>query len=396
LCDRFGSVVAIALTVAVVFGTRPEAIKLAPVYEELRSREALQPLLMATGQHREMLEQVCQVFEIEPDVSLDIMRHDQTLGQVVSRAFTGLEEALQESRPEALLVQGDTATTFAGALAGFFGQMRVGHIEAGLRSGNRHSPFPEEVFRRMVGVAADVHFAATERAKQNLLREGVDPSVIFVTGNTVIDALLATLERKPSLEGTEFEWLDDLDGRVLLVTAHRRENLGVPLTRICNGIARLVERFEDLHVVFPMHLNPKVRTAVTELLGGLDRVRLCEPADYVTFVGLMNRSDLILTDSGGIQEEAPALGVPVLVARDTTERPEGIDAGVVRLVGTDSDAIFEAGEELLSNPSAYARMAGGGSPYGDGRASERICDALEYVLELRDAPPEEFSYQPQQ
>lgn len=388
--------VTIALTVAVIFGTRPEAIKLAPIYEELRRREALQPLLMATGQHREMLEQVCQVFEITPDVSLDIMQHDQTLGQIVSRAFSGLEEALQEYRPDALLVQGDTATTFSGALAGFFNQICVGHIEAGLRSGDRHSPFPEEVFRRMVGVAADVHLAATHRAKQNLLREGVGAGSIFVTGNTVIDALLTTLERKPTLEGTEFGWLDDLDGRVLLVTAHRRENLGVPLTRICNAIARLVERFEDLHVVFPMHLNPKVRSAVTELLGGLDRVRLCEPADYVTFVGLMNRSDLILTDSGGIQEEAPALGVPVLVARDTTERPEGIDAGVARLVGTDSDAIFEAGAELLSNPSAYARMAGGGSPYGDGHASERICDAMEYVLELRDTPPEEFEYQPQQ
>lgn len=385
--------VAIAATVAVIFGTRPEAIKLAPVSEALRSREHLEPLLIATGQHREMLEQVCDVFKMQPDVSLDIMEHDQTLGQVVSRAMTGLEQALAEHRPDAVLVQGDTATTFAGALSGFFGRFRVGHVEAGLRSDNRYSPFPEEVFRRMVGVAADLHLAATERAKQNLLAEGVDEESIFVTGNTVIDALMATLERSPTLEGTEFEWMEEIEGRIMLVTAHRRENLGVPLTRICNAIARLLDRFNDLHVVFPMHLNPKVRRATTELLGDLDRVRLCEPADYVTFVPMMNRSDLILTDSGGIQEEAPALGVPVLVARDTTERPEGIDAGVVRLVGTDADEIFAAGEELLSNATVYARMSGGGSPYGDGRASERICDALEYVLELRDTRPNDFSYE---
>ncbi|MBD3292880.1 MAG: UDP-N-acetylglucosamine 2-epimerase (non-hydrolyzing), partial [Armatimonadia bacterium] len=370
-----------------------EAIKLAPVYEELHRREQLEPLLIATGQHREMLQQVCEVFDLEPDVSLDIMQHGQTLGEVVSRAFSGLEATLQEHRPDAVLVQGDTATTFTGALAGFFGQFRVGHIEAGLRSGDRHSPFPEEVFRRMVGVAADLHLAATERAKQNLLAEGVDEEMVFVTGNTVIDALMAIRELDRSLEGTEYEWLDEIEGRVMLVTAHRRENLGVPLTRICTAIARLVERFSDLHVVFPMHLNPKVRRAATELLGDLERVRLCEPADYITFVSLMDRSDLILTDSGGIQEEAPALGVPVLVARDTTERPEGIEAGVVRLVGTDTEEIFAAGEDLLSNASVYARMAGGGSPYGDGHASERICDAVEYMLELRDNRPEDFTYE---
>lgn len=383
----------IASKIAVVFGTRPEAIKLAPVYEELRRREDLEPILVTTGQHREMLEQVCQIFDLTPDVDLDIMQHGQTLGEVVSGSLAGLEAAFDEHRPDAVLVQGDTATTFTGALAGFFGQFRVGHVEAGLRSGNRHSPFPEEVFRRMVGVAADLHLAATQRAKRNLLAERVDEEMIFVTGNTVIDALMVMRERSASLEGTEFEWLEEIEGRVLLVTAHRRENLGVPLTRICSAISRLVEHFKDLHVVFPMHLNPKVRRAATELLGDLDRVRLCEPADYVTFVALMDRSDLILTDSGGIQEEAPALGVPVLVARDTTERPEGVDAGVVRLVGTDAEEIFSAGEELLSNPSVYARMAGGGSPYGDGHASERICDALEYVLELRDTRPKDFRYE---
>ena len=394
--DCAGSVVAIAIKAAIVFGTRPEAIKLAPVHQEMLRREGFEPLLMATGQHREMHEQVCQVFDLTPDVSLDIMQHGQTLGEVVSRAFTGLEEALTEHRPDIVLVQGDTATSFAGALAAFFGQMRVGHIEAGLRSGNKYSPFPEEVFRRMTGVVANLHFAATERARENLLAENVASDTIFVTGNTVIDALLATREKHPTLAGTEFEWLDEVDGRIMLVTAHRRENLGVPFTRICTAIAQLVERFDDLHVVFPMHLNPKVRRAASELLGDYDRVRLCEPADYLTFVPLMARAHLILTDSGGIQEEAPALGVPVLVARDTTERPEGVEAGVVNLVGTQTETIVAAATELLSNPSAYARMAQGGSPYGDGMASARICDILEFALGQREQRPEDFSYQREQ
>ena len=391
--DRAGSVVEIASKIAIIFGTRPEAIKLAPVYAEVARRENLEPLLLATGQHREMLGQVCEVFDLEPDVSLEVMSHGQTPAGVLSLAFVGLEEALEEHRPDVVLVQGDTATTFAGALAGFFQQMRVGHVEAGLRSGNKYSPFPEEVLRRMTGVVANLHFAATEKGRENLLAETIDPATVFVTGNTVIDALLAMLERKPSLEGTEYDWLEEIDGRVMLVTAHRRENLGVPFTRICTAISEIVDRFDDLHVVFPMHMNPKVRRAATELLGDYDRVHLCEPADYVAFVPLMARSDLILTDSGGIQEEAPALGVPVLVARDTTERPEGVDAGVVRMVGTLAEDIVAAAEEVLTNATVYARMAAGGSPYGDGRASERICDALEYVLELREAPPEDFCYE---
>ena len=350
---------------------------------------------MATGQHREMLGQVLDIFALEPQVSLDIMEHGQTLGDVMSRAFKGLEDAIGAVAPDVVLVQGDTATTLAGALAGFFHQVRVGHVEAGLRSGNKYSPFPEEVFRRMTGVIANLHFAATEQAKANLMAETVAPDTIFVTGNTVIDALLATHRRCPSLAGTQFEWLEEIDGRVLLVTAHRRENLGVPFTRICTAIAQLVAEFDDLHVVFPMHLNPKVRRAATELLGDLARVSLCEPADYATFVPLMARADLILTDSGGIQEEAPALGVPVLVARDTTERPEGVEAGVVRLVGTQTATIVAAARELLTSPTAYARMASGGSPYGDGHAASRICDALEYVMGLRGRRPRGFRYQPE-
>ncbi|MCD6361483.1 MAG: UDP-N-acetylglucosamine 2-epimerase (non-hydrolyzing) [Armatimonadetes bacterium] len=378
--------------VAIVMGTRPEAIKLAPVYLQLRERAGLEPVLITTGQHREMLEQVLEVFELEPDLSFDIMEHGQTLAGVTARAVTVLDEACERYQPRVVLVQGDTATTFAGALAGYYRQVDVGHVEAGLRSGDKYSPFPEEIFRRLTAEIADLHFAATARARENLLAEHVDDDAVFVTGNTVIDALHMIIERRPTLEGTQFEWLEQVGGRVLLVTAHRRENLGVPFTRICTAIARLVKDFDDLTVVFPMHLNPKVRGAATELLGELDRVHLCEPAEYMTFVPLMARADLIITDSGGIQEEAPALKVPVLVVRDTTERPEGIEAGVVKLVGTQTEDIYDAAAELLRNVSAYARMAGGGSPYGDGRAAERICDALEYRLGLRGERPEDFVY----
>ena len=381
-------------TIAIIFGTRPEAIKLAPVYEEMRSRAGLKPLLITTGQHREMLGQVLEVFDLEPDLSFDIMQHGQSLAQVTSRALVALEVACDEHEADLVLVQGDTATTFVGALIGYFRQVKVGHVEAGLRSGDKYSPFPEEVFRRLVGGIADLHFAATTRARENLLAEGVDAETIFVTGNTVVDAMQSIIERKPTLAGTDFEWLEEVSGRVLLVTAHRRENLGVPFTRICTAIAKLAEDFEDLTVVFPMHLNPMVRQAADELLGDLERVHLCEPADYVTFVPLMARADLIITDSGGIQEEAPSLHVPVLVVRETTERPEGIEAGVVKLVGTQTEDIIATAQELLTSATAYQRMAGGGNPYGDGRASERICDALEFALGQREERPADFQYAP--
>ncbi len=381
-------------TIAIIFGTRPEAIKLAPVYEEMRSRAGLKPLLITTGQHREMLGQVLEVFDLEPDLSFDIMQHGQSLAQVTSRALVALEVACDEHEADLVLVQGDTATTFVGALIGYYRQVKVGHVEAGLRSGDKYSPFPEEVFRRLVGGIADLHFAATTRARENLLAEGVDAETIFVTGNTVVDAMQSIIERKPTLAGTDFEWLEEVSGRVLLVTAHRRENLGVPFTRICTAIAKLAEDFEDLTVVFPMHLNPMVRQAADELLGDLERVHLCEPADYVTFVPLMARADLIITDSGGIQEEGPSLHVPVLVVRETTERPEGIEAGVVKLVGTQTEDIIATAQELLTSATAYQRMAGGGNPYGDGRASERICDALEFALGQREERPADFQYAP--
>lgn len=381
-----------AATIAIVFGTRPEAIKLAPVYEEMLSRPGLKPLLITTGQHREMLGQVLEVFDLEPDLSFEIMQHGQSLAQVTSRALVALEAACEEHEADLVLVQGDTATTFVGALIGYYRQVKVGHVEAGLRSGDKYSPFPEEVFRRLVGGIADLHFAATTRARENLLAEGVDGDTVFVTGNTVVDAMQSIIERRPTLAGTEFEWLDEVSGRVLLVTAHRRENLGVPFTRICTAIAKLTESFEDLTVIFPMHLNPLVRQAADELLGNLDRVHLCEPADYVTFVPLMARADLIITDSGGIQEEAPSLHVPVLVVRDATERPEGIEAGVVKLVGTQTEDIIAAAQELLTSAGAYRRMASGGNPYGDGRASERICEALEFALGQREERPADFRY----
>ena len=381
-------------TIAIVFGTRPEAIKLAPVYEEMRSRGGLRPVLIATGQHREMLGQVLEVFDLAPDLSFDIMQHDQSLPQLTSRALVALETAFEQREPDLVMVQGDTATTFVGALVAYYRQTKIAHVEAGLRSGNKYSPFPEEVFRHLVGGIADLHLAATDRARDNLLAEGVEPESIFVTGNPVIDALHSIVERRQGLAGTEFEWLEEINGRLLLVTAHRRENLGVPFTRICAAIGKLTETFEDLTVVFPMHLNPMVRQSAKELLEEHDRVRLCEPADYLTFVSLMARADLIITDSGGIQEEAPALKVPVLVVRETTERPEGVDAGVVKLVGTQTEDIFAAAEALLTSASAYQQMVSGGSPYGDGHAAERICDALEFALGQRDERPADFTYQP--
>lgn len=377
--------------VAVVFGTRPEAVKLAPVCQELARRSAkFQLELIVTGQHREMLDQMLATFGLVPDLDLDIMQPEQSLTEVTTRALSRLQEAFSQRRPDVVLVQGDTTTTFCAALAAYYERTFVGHVEAGLRTDNKFSPFPEEINRRLTTVLADVHFAATRRARHNLQGEGVSPSRIFVTGNPVVDALHTVLERGGGLAATDLRWVEDIEGRVCLVTAHRRESLGVPLTRVFLAIKQLVETFPDLNVIFPVHRNPKVRRAAEEILGQTERVVLCDPVDYLTFVPLMARADLIITDSGGVQEEAPALGVPVLVVRDTTERPEGIEAGVARLVGTQTDSIVAAASLLLTNPSDYRRMATAGCPYGDGRAAVRICDALEFTLGLRDAPPAEF------
>ena len=352
------------------------------------------PQVVVTAQHREMLDQMLAVFNITPDVDLDIMRPEQGLSEVTTNALTGVERALRQLRPRMVLVQGDTTTTFAASLAAFYQKIPVGHVEAGLRSGDKFSPFPEEIDRRLTTVLADLHFAATPRAAENLRAEGVRSEAIFVTGNPVVDALETIRQQKPTLAGTELAWVEELRGRILLVTLHRRENLGEPFSRICAALRRILEEHPDITLIYPVHPNPVVRRAAEELLGSTERAILCEPPDYLTFVPLMARADLIITDSGGIQEEAPALGVPVLVARETTERPEAIEAGVTRLVGTETEHIVAEASRLLGSPTAYAQMVGGGSPYGDGRAAVRIVEALEYHFGTRRERPSEFAPSP--
>lgn len=367
--------------VMLIFGTRPEAIKLAPVYAELRKRsEAFEPRLVVTAQHREMLDQVLECFRIQPDYDLDIMQHGQSLADVTSRVLYGVEPILDRERPDVVLVQGDTTTVFAAALASFYQQIPIGHVEAGLRSDDKYNPFPEEINRRLTSVLCDIHFAPTATARDRLLAEGVAPERAFVTGNTAIDALLSVAQRPFRFKGAQFAWLEDFDGRLVLVTAHRRENLGEPLRRICRALRTIADEFDDVIVLYAMHRNPAVRKVAHEVLEGVPGVRLADPPDYVTFVNLMKRAALIITDSGGIQEEAPSLNVPILVTREVTERPEGIQAGTAKLVGTQTERIAAEASELLRDPDAYRAMATAANPYGDGTASAKICDALEKWL----------------
>jgi UDP-N-acetylglucosamine 2-epimerase (non-hydrolysing) len=366
------------LKVLSVFGTRPEAIKMAPLVKELEKYpEEIEAQVAVTAQHREMLDQVLELFQITPDYDLNIMQKKQTLTQITTKALEGLGEVYEKAQPHIVLVHGDTSTTFVASLAAFYRQIRVGHVEAGLRTGNIYSPFPEEMNRKLTGVIADLHFAPTETAKANLLREGINPEKIFVTGNTVIDALLTTVrsdfkaDQIPGLEGVKFE-----NSRVLLVTAHRRENLGEPMRQIFQALREIVELFPDVQVIFPVHKNPLVRGIVQEILGDLPRVKLIEPLDYEPFVNLMAKSHIVLTDSGGLQEEAPSLGKPVLVLRDTTERPEAVEAGTVSLVGTGYQAILAETKRLLTDQAYYDQLANAVNPYGDGKASGRIVNAL--------------------
>jgi UDP-N-acetylglucosamine 2-epimerase (non-hydrolysing) len=364
--------------VMVVFGTRPEAIKMAPVIRALRLKKSISCQVVVTAQHREMLDQVLELFKIVPDFDLNLMKHGQTLTDITTRVLSGLGEILQRERPDLVLVHGDTTTTFVAALAAFYGQIPVGHVEAGLRTGNKYSPFPEEMNRALTSVLADLHFAPTETAKQNLLNEGVEPDKIFVTGNTVIDALLETVKAEYSFLDPEIQTIlqQRAAGRLILVTTHRRENLGEPMRQIYQALHSMLELFPDTYVIFPVHKNPQVRKVVTELLGSHPRVLLIEPMDYEPFVNLMGRSHLILTDSGGIQEEAPSLGKPVLVVRDTTERPEAVEAGTVSLVGTKYESVLKELKRLLSDRSAYQKMAMAANPYGDGQAAGRIADII--------------------
>lgn len=359
-----------------VFGTRPDAIKMAPVVLELQGRAEFDVKVAVTGQHREMLDQVLSVFGITPDIDLNIMAHGQTLAQVTSRALSGLDPILAVQRPEWVLAQGDTTTTFVAALAAFYHKAKFGHVEAGLRTGNPYDPYPEEMNRLLTTRLTTLHFPPTQESADNLRRDGVGEAAIVLTGNTVIDALLHVAARPDVPIPPEVADVLASPRRIILVTAHRRENWGEPMGRIGHAVRKIVERHPDTLAVVALHRNPIVRETLVPLLSGLDGVRLIEPPDYAPFVKLEQKATLILTDSGGVQEEAPSLGKPVLVLRETTERPEGVQAGTAKLVGTDPDLIFSEASRLLSDSDAYTRMARAASPYGDGHASERIADAL--------------------
>ena len=379
------------IKVMTVFGTRPEAIKMAPVVLELKKhQDEIETVVAVTAQHRQMLDQVLHLFKIKPDYDLDIMSQGQTLYDITSRAMNGLKEVLEKEKPDLVLVHGDTTTTFAGALASYYSQTAVGHVEAGLRTGDIYAPFPEEMNRKLTGAIASFHFAPTETAKANLLREGVNPEKIYVTGNTVIDALMKTVRPDYEFDDEKLRQIDFEQHRVILLTTHRRENLGEPMRHIYKALRSVVQEMPDAEIVFPVHRNPLVRQVVNEELAGVDRIHLIEPLDYEPFANLMSRSYLVLTDSGGIQEEAPSLGKPVLVLRNTTERPEAVKAGTVSLSGTNVDVVYETTRRLLTDKKAYEAMSNAVNPYGDGRASERIVQAVRYVYNECSERPEEF------
>src|SRR5690625_788454 len=357
----------------IVFGTRPEAVKMAPLVQEFEKQsDTFETIVTITAQHREMLDQVLNTFQISPDFDLNVMEHSQSLTQITNRVLQGIDEVINQVSPDIMLVHGDTSTTFAASLAAFYHQIVVGHVEAGLRTWNKYSPYPEEINRQLTGVLADLHFAPTEKAKDNLLHENKPQNTIFVTGNTAIDALQTTVR-----DDYHHPLLNELGNkRMILVTAHRRENIGQNMLQMSKAIKRLVNAHEDVQVIFPVHLNPEVRKIANQVLGSDQRIKLISPLNVIDFHNFMAKSYLILTDSGGIQEEAPSLGVPVLVLRDTTERPEGINAGTLKLVGTDEDTIFREANELLTNKEAHDQMAQAANPYGDGKASHRIADAI--------------------
>lgn len=374
------------LHVMTVFGTRPEAIKMAPLVLELKKHPQIRSSVTVTAQHREMLDQVLKAFNIKPDHDLNIMKENQTLSEITSNALLKLDQLFHEEKPDIVLVHGDTTTTFAGSLAAFYHQISVGHVEAGLRTHNKYAPFPEELNRQMTGNIADIHFAPTQEAKKNLLIENKKEETIFVTGNTAIDALQTTVTEQyqhPILEkiGTD---------RMILLTAHRRENLGQPMKNMFRAIRRVVEEFENVQVVYPVHLNPAVRDAAQTEFSDLDRIHLIEPLEVVDFHNFAAASYFILTDSGGVQEEAPSLGKPVLVLRDTTERPEGVKAGTLKLAGTEEEMIYQLTKELLVNKSEYEKMSRASNPYGDGQASKRIVDLLLFQYGLINEKPAKF------
>lgn len=370
-----------------IFGTRPEAIKMAPLVLEMKKDEDIEPVVVVTAQHREMLDQVLTTFDITPDYDLNIMKAGQTLSEVTGRVINGLESVIKEVKPDMILVHGDTTTTFAGSLAAFYNEVDIGHVEAGLRTHNKYSPFPEEANRQMTGVLADLHFSPTEDARQNLLNEAKDDTKISVTGNTAIDALATTVDENYHSDIIE----KHKDNKVVLLTAHRRENIGQPMHNIFGAVRQIVDEFEDVTVVYPMHKNPKVREIAEEYLGDHERVELIEPLDVLDFHNFAAKSHLILTDSGGVQEEAPSLGKPVLVLRDTTERPEGVKAGTLKLAGIEQENIYNMTKELLTDDELYHKMSQTQNPYGDGQASRRICENIKYYYGITKEKPISFS-----
>ena len=356
-----------------IFGTRPEAIKMAPLVKELEKRKEIESIVCVTAQHREMLDQVLEVFDIKPNYDLDIMKKGQTLSEITSRVLLGLEEVIQKEKPNIILVHGDTTTTFAGALAAFYNQVDIGHVEAGLRTYNIYSPYPEEYNRQAVSIISQYNFAPTSLAAEHLIKEGKDPNTIYITGNTVIDAMQHTVHE--DYTHPELDWVGK--NKLIFITAHRRENLGKPMHQMFRAIRRVLDEHHDCRAIYPIHMNPVVRKAANEELGDCDQIHIIEPIEVFDCHNFEARSYLCLTDSGGIQEECPSYGVPVLVMRDTTERPEGVTAGTLRLVGTDEVTIYRSFTELLENPEEYCKMSHASNPYGDGHACKRIADILE-------------------
>lgn len=379
------------IKIMTVFGTRPEAIKMAPLAIELKKYENIESIVCVTAQHRQMLDQVLEIFNITPEYDLDIMKTRQSLVGITTRVLEGLDEVIQKEKPDMVLVHGDTSTSFVAGLAAFYNQVKVGHVEAGLRTYDKYSPFPEEMNRQLTGRIADLHFSPTEQNRLNLLKENVADESIYITGNTVIDALKTTVRdgykfKEEALNSVDFE-----NKRVIIVTAHRRENLGKPLENICNALKEILEAYEDVEIVYPVHLNPAVREVAFGILGDMDRAHLIDPLDVEDLHNAMAKSFMVMTDSGGIQEEAPALAKPVLVLRRETERPEAVAAGTVKIAGVDKDVIISLAKELLDSEEAYNKMAHAANPYGDGEASRRIAEAIEHYFGLREEKPDKFS-----
>lgn len=376
--------------VMTIFGTRPEAIKMAPLIKEMDKEDSIKTTVCVTAQHREMLDQVLSIFDITPDYDLDIMREKQSLSGITSRVILGLENLIQKEKPDIVLVHGDTTTTFAASLAAFYNKIKVGHVEAGLRTFDKYFPFPEEMNRKLTGSLADIHFAPTSTAKRNLLNEGVREDNIYVTGNTVIDAMESTVDKNYIFANETLREINFKEHRVLFITAHRRENWGKPLESICYALRNIVHEFEDVELVYLVHMNPVVSDTVHGILNDVDRVHLLPPLDMKETHNLMDRCYMVLTDSGGLQEEAPHLGKPVLVLRDVTERPEAVEAGTLKVIGTDKDRIFNEASLLLNDKGEYDSMANAVNPFGDGKASQRIVKALLYYFGIKNERPDEF------